>query len=57
MIVYLIMNRSWNDEVVGVYSSEEKAREWLENKAVQEWGWTPGEARAAAIEPWPVDAD
>lgn len=56
MTVYLIMD-TWRNEVFGIFSSEEKARDWLETKAVQEWGWTPGEAASCKIEPWPVDAE
>ena len=56
MTVYLIVD-AWRNEVYGVFSSERKARDWLENKAVQEWGWTPGEADSCKIEPWPVDAE
>lgn len=56
MTVYLLMD-AWKNEVFAVFSSEQKARRWLETKAVQEWGWTPGEAASATIEPWPVDAE
>ncbi len=40
MTVYLLMD-AWRKEVFAVFSSEEKARKWLETKAVQEGGWTP----------------
>ena len=56
MTVYLIRGYLFND-VYGVFSSREKAADWLENKAVQENGWTPGEAASATIDPWPVDAE
>lgn len=56
MTVYILMD-AWRKEVFAVFSSEEKARKWLETKAVQEWGWTPGEAASATIEPWPVDEE
>lgn len=56
MTVYLILD-CFSKEVCGVFSSEQKARNWLENKAVQEWGWTPGEAASAIIDPWTVDVD
>ena len=54
MTVYLLRD-AWGKEVFAVFSSEQKARKWLETKAVQEWGWTPGEAGYATIEPWLVD--
>lgn len=54
MIVYLIID-VWNNEVYGVFSSKEKAIDWLENKAVQKHGWTPGKAASCKIEPWPVE--
>lgn len=56
MIVYLIRD-TLSKEVAGVFSSEQKARDWLDNKAVQEWGWTFGEVRMAEIEPWIVDSE
>lgn len=55
MTVYLIID-PWNKEIFAVFSSEEKARDWLENKAAKEWGWTHGEVASASIEEWPVDA-
>jgi len=43
-------------EVVGVFSTEQKAREWLD-RAHDDFGWTLGEVAGAIIEPWTVDAD
>lgn len=54
MRVYVVTDY-FSGEVSAIFSSEEKARSWLENKAVQEWGWTPGEAASAIVESWPVD--
>ena len=54
MFVYLLID-GFSHEVCGVFSSLEKAQDWLENKAVQENGWTRGEARHAQIEQWFVD--
>lgn len=56
MMVYLIMDAQ-RTNVFAIFSSEQKARDWLENKAIQEYGWTPGEAALAQIKPWPVDAE
>lgn len=56
MVVYLIMDII-SGAVFGVFSSEEKARDWLRNKAVQEYGWTPGEVCSCKIEPWDVDSE
>ena len=55
MKVWLIVD-AWNKEVYGVFSSEEKAKFWLENKATQEWGWTRGDVASCKIEPWDVDS-
>lgn len=54
MTVYIVSD-PWSKEPYAVFSSEEKAVDWLANKAAQEWGWTHGEVVSASIEPWPVD--
>lgn len=56
MTVYLLRD-AFNYEVCGVFSSEKKAKDWLEGKAVQEWGWTPGEAASCIVESWTVDPE
>lgn len=56
MMVYLITD-DCGMNVFAIFSSKQKAIDWLENKAVQEYGWTPGEVGSAQIKPWPVDAE
>lgn len=55
-VFLLIDNSHMHPEVMGVFSSEGKARQWLD-KAHDEWGWTWGEVDSASIEPWLVDAE
>ena len=55
MTVYLLWDNSHLHPVLaGVFSSEKKAKAWLE-KAPDEFGWLPVEVRMATIEPCPVD--
>jgi len=57
MTVYLIFDTvPIHREVVGVFSTEQKAREWLD-RAYDDFGWTYGEVSSAIIEPWVVDLE
>ena len=57
MKIYIVISNSgMYPEPMGAFSSEEKARAWLE-RAHDDWGWTYGEVACATVEEWPVDAD
>lgn len=53
--VYIIVD--YYENVCGVFSSFQAARNWLDFKAVQENGWLPSEVKLAQIRMWPVDAE
>ena len=53
MIVYVILDNLEHGRLIGIWSSEEAAREWL-CEQVKSGSWTPGEAASVSIESWMV---
>ena len=53
MIVYILWDSSFRHQLVGIFSSENKAKAWLEKQK----SWTLGEKEMTTIEPWLVDAE
>lgn len=51
-IVYVMID-DYSHELIGIWSSREKALEWLDRQ-VAEGAWTPGEASATSIYPMTV---
>lgn len=54
MIVYILWdNSNFRPQLVGIFSSENKVKAWLEKQK----SWTLEEKKMIIIEPWLVDAE
>ena len=54
MVVYVGLDLLDHKRLIGIWSSEEKAREWLRNE-VESGSWTEGEADSVLVEAWEVN--
>ena len=54
MVVYVVLDLLDHERLIGIWSSEEKARGWLRGE-VERGSWTEEEADSVSIEAWEVD--
>jgi len=54
--VWVMLDLSDNERLIGIWSTEEKALNWL-RREVERGAWTEAEASNVSIELWEVDEE